>query len=877
MVQLSPFLALDVAPPPDNSEGGGRALGLADDDDDDAMSEKETSAVGLSLETPAAYQGYETYIEDGLICLKHKVRNLEKKKLKLEDYKKRLSKGEVLNKDQMVAVEKYEEVLHHLQFARDIHRTLDSLTQSLLRAQKKVVKREQMAKTEAERRRLSTVLQVQQVLHGLQQEHIRRDLLTGCNHAPLVPAQRLHSLTRLTTLLGGTRDTRLTVEEQMEQAAVAYSDLLDGKDKPVVGSTFKLLKEELTSLLNCKYFSHPPPAPSRSAKEVLSSDSTGSKLKTNEASKESWREDLQASREREPPDCWDVESCDGTASPSPAVRKTWKGAATLIPKVPGTTKKQSAGCKQEIDMSVPVVEVFSSPPALPKDPILRKQHLEDLMTKIHGSFSFMQDSLLDGEISPSSSHSKLRLLQSGSPSPPLAQTQLESPADLPKTMHSTPLPARLLEHKAALSKSERCLQACDLEISSKSPAHEPLPLAERKKFPSPPLYRRESTISISLEDKSQPHTPVTRSGGQSPCDEVAPCASVLPQGQTFSTPPTRHAVACAHFQNIQSNGEVNYKKDTAVFPEPKYSTASTQTPPEFAPSEEDPQPAYQSDYTMGNGGQMFLSPGQSGNVARHGQSYYTSGSVRGTARGGRGLAQNFRSPGWHRGGAFISQTHFRESGPVFYHTRDSGYQHYRRGGGPHVSSVAWSDSSPVSSPDREGAFATVDSGQGDSLSVSTVEVPVTPHGQQHTAVLPMQLYPLTQPLHVAFTASRTANFAPGNLDQPIVFDQLHSNLGEMYDAHIGRFTCPIGGTYVFMFHILKLAVNVPLYINLMRNDEVVVSGYANDGAPDHETASNHAILPLFQGDQVWLRLHRGAIYGSTWKYSTFSGFLLYQD
>ena len=36
------------------------------------------------------------------------------------------------------------------------------------------------------------------------------------------------------------------------------------------------------------------------------------------------------------------------------------------------------------------VEVFNSPSALPKDPILRKQHLEDLMTKIHGSFSFMQ-------------------------------------------------------------------------------------------------------------------------------------------------------------------------------------------------------------------------------------------------------------------------------------------------------------------------------------------------------------------------------------------------------------------------------------------------------------------------------------------------------
>lgn len=163
------------------------------------------------------------------------------------------------------------------------------------------------------------------------------------------------------------------------------------------------------------------------------------------------------------------------------------------------------------------------------------------------------------------------------------------------------------------------------------------------------------------------------------------------------------------------------------------------------------------------------------------------------------------------------------------------------------------------------------------MSGSTVEVRPTPRNHDPATLLPMHLYQLPQPLRVAFTASRTANFAPGNLDQPIVFDQLHSNLGEMYDTHIGCFTCPVNGTYVFIFHILKLAVNIPLYVNLMCNEEVMVSAYANDGAPDHETASNHAILPLFQGDQVWLRLHRGAIYGSTWKYSTFSGFLLYQD
>ncbi|XP_040886222.1 caprin-2 isoform X2 [Toxotes jaculatrix] len=907
MVQLSSSpTTLNVTPPRERSEEGSeRQEDLAK-----AGSPKMGSSDGLNapqpgLEFSTAYLGYETYIEDGLICLKHKVRNLEKKKLKLEDYKKRLNRGEALNKDQMTAVEKYQEVLHNLDFARELHKTLDSLTQTLLRAQKKAVKKEQLAKVEVERRRLSTVLQVQHLLHSLQQEHVRRDLLAGHNQAPHVPAQQLHSLNQLATLVGVKRDNRLSLAEQMEQASLVYLDLLEGKDKPVAGSTFKLLKEELTRLLNCKYFNCLPPPPNKTPEVLLSSTShsTISKSKPNETSKkENWKDDFQAMREREPPDCWDAEFPDGPISPHTAVHKPWRGAATFIPKVPVTTKKQSADSKQRkerkakgeqnaksaVHMDMPI-EVFSSPSALPKDPILRRQHLEDFMTKIHGSFSFMQDSLLDGESSPTNGHPGLKRRPSGSPSP-LAQTDLRSPVDvLPKAMHSTPLPTRLLERKASLTGGDQCLENCDLELSPKDLPHEPLQLAERKAFSSPPLYCRESTISAGLEEKSRPRSPVTESGKQSPCNGVGSCTSTPPQGQTFSTPPTRRTLTSAQFQNIQSvfkvntslpqNGELNYKPDSAVFSEPRYSTASTQTPPEFAPSEDEPQPVYQSDYSVGNGGQIFLSPSQSGgSVGRPGQLYYTRGSVRGMARGGKGLAQTFRSSGWHRGGSYIPQTHLRDSGPLLYAARDSGYQHsYRRGGGRHNSSAAWSDSSQVSSPDREGAFTIVDSGHGDSLSVSTVEVPLTPHGHHHTALLPMQLYPLSQPLRVAFTASRTANFAPGNLDQPIVFDQLHSNLGEMYNTHIGRFTCPVNGTYVFIFHILKLAINVPLYINLMRNEDVMVSAYANDGAPDHETASNHAILPLFQGDQVWLRLHRGAIYGSTWKYSTFSGFLLYQD
>ncbi|XP_068443147.1 caprin-2 [Clinocottus analis] len=842
MVQLPP------SPPSESSEEGQEGperplLGSLDG----------PHGLQLSPETSTVYYGYESYVEDGLICLKHKVRNLEKKKLRLKDYKRRLNRGEELNKDQKEAVEKYEEVLHNLAFARELHQSLDVLTQDLLTAQKEAVRKQQAVKEASERRRLSTVLQMQHLLLCMQQQPVRRDLLQGRHRAPLLSAQRLQGLSRLAALLGYRRDAALSLQEQMEAAALAYLDLLEGKEQPVAGSTFKLFKEELSRLLTCEYFTAPEViqrstgccTPSKSKPKEVSDEFVNglNQSGAQTAAPQDWKAAFQTTRQREPPDCWDVEFSDGPGSLQAAVHKAWRGAAALIPKDQGASKKQYLASNKAARMGMPV-EVFSASQALPKDPVLRKQHLEDFMTKIHGSCSFMQDSLLDDDVSPTNDHQRLKRRPSGSPWP-LGHTDLRSPvAVLSKAMHSTPLPARLLEPNPSLTDEDQCLELCDLKLSS----------------------------------TTRPQIPFTESRKQSSSNGVPSCPSTPPQGLTLSTPPTRRT---AYFHNMQPgfkvtvslppNGELNYKPDF-VLGKPRCSIASTQTPPEFAPSEDEPQMMYQSDYTVGNGGAIFLSPGQSGgSVGRPSDSYHTRGSV-----GGMALAQRLRLSGWHPGGPFRPQTDLRDAGPR-YAARNSGYQHsYRYGGARRNSSAAWSDSSQVSTPDREAAFTIVDSGHGDSLSVSTVEVPLTPQGHHHT-LLPMQLHPLSQPLRVAFNASRTANFAPGNLDQPIVFEELHSNVGEMYDPHIGRFTCPVNGTYVFIFHILKLAINVPLYINLMRNEEVMVSAYANDGAPDHETASNHAILPLFQGDQVWLRLHRGAIYGSTWKYSTFSGFLLYQD
>ncbi|XP_061663571.1 caprin-2 isoform X2 [Syngnathoides biaculeatus] len=756
-----------------------------------------------SFESPTAYYGYEAYVEDGLICLKHKVRNLEKKKLKLEHYKRRLDSGETLNKDQMAATDKYEQVVHNLEFAQELHKTMDNLTQNLLKSQKKAVKREQLVTLEAERRRLCTVLQVQHLLASIQHANVKRDLLNGRNQAPFLPPQRLNSLSQLATLLGVRQDDRMSLEQQMEDAALIYFDLLEGKEKPVAGSTFKKLKEELTKLLNCKYFSC---LPSKTAPPV-------SKLTEPEVSEERKIKE-EVTRSEEPPDCWDLEFSDEGISLKAPVHKPWKGAATLIPKAPDTSKgkaatsaqgkekkaKREQNAKMDVHQGLPGMNLDL--PTFPKDPILRKKHLEDLMTKIHGSFSFMQDSLLDCDSPPENGQSSFKREPPSDSSSPLAFKK--SSEVVPKEMHSTPLPARLLDPKISLTNGDQSLKTFGKEISSNDPLH----LAEQKKF-SPPLFcTPESPIAVNLKSTLVADTPKIP-----PCNGIVPSISVTPPPHTFSTPPGRQTVNSVQFQNSPSvfNGGVKV--------EIRHANSSTQTPPEFLPSE---------DYSQA------------------------------------------------MGGTCVFQTHSKNYGHLLSAPKDSGSQNLCGCGAQHHFN-AWRACSQVSSPDRAEEYTMVDSGHGDSLPASVVDVPHSPHGHHHASLLPVQLYPLSQPVRVAFTASRTVNFAPGNLDQPIVFDQLHSNLGEMFDTHIGRFTCPVNGMYVFMFHILKLAINVPLYINLMCNEEVMVSAYANDGAPDHETASNHAILPLFQGDQVWLRLHRGAIYGSTWKYSTFSGFLLYQD
>ncbi|XP_054242988.1 caprin-2 isoform X2 [Indicator indicator] len=960
-------------------------------------------------------QAYETYIDNGLICLKHKIRNIEKKKLKLEDYKDRLKKGEALNQDQLEAVEKYDEVVHNLEFAKELQKTFSGLSQDLLKAQRKAQRRETLLKLEAEKKKLRTILQVQYVLQNFTQEHVQKDFKGGVNGAIYLPSKELDYLIKFAKLTCPERNENLSVEDQMEQSSLYFWDLLEGSEKPVVGTTYKHMKDLLSKLLDSGYFeSIPTPRTTVPVKELEEAEnrksertrqmSKGDSVKEPESIMDLMKSEIQPQeflnrrylpeaeysikKKPEEPKSWEAECARKQESPKSwemlvdieeqeqkqkqETLKPWEARVRQQePKRPDSPKSWEARAKEEEQKREStkswesrVQEEEQKKQEGPKawvarvreerespKPWVAKGREEQDQKKQEPSKPWVakareeQDQKKQESPKPWVTKVKEEPEQKQeSPKPWVTQAREQPEQKKPEPMKSWEMPVR---EEPEQKKQEPQVSSQQLQNPPKSwgaasvgpkeqmgpkkfdmepkevpkPVHQPAAeFCSTSTLPKDPVLRREKLKDLMTQiqgtynfmqesildfDKASP----SAIGSSQPPSATPASSSVAPKEQKL---PSQSDFLQQPLQVFKVNAPLPPRKDQETKESSSYSagynqsfsTASTQTPPQcqLQSSHVAEQTSVSQEslsavncqldgaVPVSNGSLAFY-PAQTV-IPRPPQPYLNSrGSVRGSARGGRSLGNSYRSPGGYKGfdayrasitNGSYGQLQFpgRDYAGMPYSQRDVNYQQcYKRGGitsGPRANSRAgWSDSSQVSSPERDNeTFNSGDSGQGDSRSITPVDMPVT---SQAATILPVHVYPLPQQMRVAFSAARTSNLAPGTLDQPIVFDLLLNNLGETFDIQLGRFNCPVNGTYVFIFHMLKLAVNVPLYVNLMKNEEVLVSAYANDGAPDHETASNHAVLQLFQGDQIWLRLHRGAIYGSSWKYSTFSGYLLYQD
>uniref|UniRef100_A0A8D2LDY0 Caprin-2 n=1 Tax=Varanus komodoensis TaxID=61221 RepID=A0A8D2LDY0_VARKO len=927
-----------------------------------------------------ASQAYETYIDNGLICLKHKIRNIEKKKLKLEDYKDRLKKGESLNQDQLEAVEKYDEVIHNLEFAKELQKTFSGLSQDLLKAQRKAQRRETIMKLEAEKKKLCTVLQVQYVLQNFIQEHVQKDFKAGMNGAIYLPSKELDYLTKFAKLTCSGRNKMVTVEDQMEQSSLYFWDLLEGSEKTVVGTTYKHLKDLLSKLLHSGYFENIPASCNIPHKEELKEEMSirpefkdelpgrpeqtkqipkaepidqlveriQSEIQPQEflnrrylpeadytiKSEESKPWEMEHTKKSEPLKSWemlaDMEEPEQKKREQESVKALepirQQGKKLELSRPWEAHLKEDDDCSQEVPKPwvTQVREQQSSPkPWITK--LKEEQEPRQDVPKPWVTKAKEEAEQKQGAAKTWVAQIRVETVQKPESVKPWGtciredteQKKQEPPLQNPPKIWG----AGNLVPKEQTESKKPDLEPKEVPKSVHQPAAE---FCSTSSLPKDPVLRREKLQDLMTQIQGtynfiQVYFPAPALSSESQTPSRTSTASPILQGKVFQSPPSSSAVSmkAPPFQAMQTVFKVNAPlpprkeqdiKENSLHSagyNQNFSTASTQTPPpcklqstqnsEQSTFSQEPLPNagnYQAETSVpvSNSSLTFYAA-QTTTFPRPPQPFVTGrGSVRGSLRGARSVSNSYRSPGGYKGfeayrgspsipnGTYGQlQLPGRDYAPMQYPQRvmtlaSFALHPYKRrlniGAG-------WSDSSQVSSPERDSeTFNSGDSGQGDSRSITPVDMPVT---SQAATILPVHVYPLPQQMRVAFSAARTSNLAPGTLDQPIVFDLLLNNLGETFDIQLGRFNCPVNGTYVFIFHMLKLAVNVPLYVNLMKNEEVLVSAYANDGAPDHETASNHAVLQLFQGDQIWLRLHRGAIYGSSWKYSTFSGYLLYQD
>ncbi|XP_029310702.1 cerebellin-1 [Cottoperca gobio] len=130
---------------------------------------------------------------------------------------------------------------------------------------------------------------------------------------------------------------------------------------------------------------------------------------------------------------------------------------------------------------------------------------------------------------------------------------------------------------------------------------------------------------------------------------------------------------------------------------------------------------------------------------------------------------------------------------------------------------------------------------------------------------------------VAFSAIRNTNHEPSemsNRTMTIYFDQILVNVGSHFDPARSIFVAPRKGVYSFSFHVVKVYNRQTIQVSLVLNGWPVISAFAGDQDVTREAATNAGLVMMEGGDKTYLKLERGNLMGG-WKYSTFSGFLVF--
>ncbi|XP_078103924.1 caprin-1a isoform X2 [Sander vitreus] len=334
-----------------------------------------------------------------LAVIDKKVRNMEKKKSKLDDCQARKSKGEQLNQDQLDALTKYQEIANNLDFARELQKSFLALGQEIQKAVKKTARREQLQREEMEQRRLKTVLEFQFLLDQLGDDSVRQDLKRpDATGSTLLTDADLTSLDELYKLVGPDRNYDVRLTDQYEEASVHLWELLDGRDKAVAGTTYKSLKDSLDKVLLSGYFdraqTHQNGVCEEEEEEEQEQEEQTVVAESKAGKQPSEPEGTATEKYTEPIPVETTEFVNRQFIPETTYSSTdkdqveeWTVEAQMVNSLQHQPPAQLA--------TEPTVTVNHGTPPPPADPVVRKQVVQDLMAQMQGTYNFMQDSMLE--------------------------------------------------------------------------------------------------------------------------------------------------------------------------------------------------------------------------------------------------------------------------------------------------------------------------------------------------------------------------------------------------------------------------------------------------------------------------------------------------
>ncbi|XP_069479488.1 caprin-1 isoform X3 [Ambystoma mexicanum] len=602
-----------------------------------------------------------------------KLRNLEKKKGKLDDYQERKNKGERLNQDQLDAVSKHQEVVSNMEFARELQRNFLSLSQDIQKSIKKAARREQLVREELEQKRLKTVLEIQFILDKLGDEEVRTDLKQGMNGVPVLSEEELAVLDEFYKLVEPERDPNRRLNEQYDQATIHLWDLLEAKEKPVCGTSYKPLREIIERIFQSGYFDRSNASHQNGLCE---------------------EEEVVPVTEEEPQEEVVVAAAAAAAEPEPEVVEEYAEPSEVestefVNRQFMTEAQFSSSCEKEQleEWTVETVEVLNSfqqqpqpqptSPSIPEthtlstvpqpDPVVRKQRVQDLMAQMQGPYNFMQDSMLEFEnqnmdpaivaAQPMNPSQSMDLPQMVCP-PVHTESRLPQPNQIPVQPDST-------------------------QVALVSSTTEGYASSQAMYQPSHATDQRQQKDSIDQIQAS-----LSLSADQTPVPSALPASTPPQVFQAGSTKPLHSSginVNAAPFQSMQTVFNMNAPVPPASDPDnlksqaqyqANYSQTFSSQPLQVEQSE------LQQESLQTVVGAYHSSPDQSHQVAgshqqpqqqntgfpRNSQPYYNSrGVARGGVRNPRGLMNGYRGPSnGFRGG-------YDGYRPSFSNTPNSGY------------------------------------------------------------------------------------------------------------------------------------------------------------------------------------------------------------